>query len=93
MADMVDTLHIRQRHLKREDFENKTFYPGHIRVDLAEACDCIDQLREQLTGVLTALENGADDDIWPVGCTPGMAVEKLVARVRDAEWKVQRASD
>jgi hypothetical protein len=85
---MPDTLHIRQRHLKKEDFGHKTFYPGHIRVDLAEACDCIDQLRVQLADVLKALENGADDDIWPIGCTPGMAVEKLVARVRDAEWKV-----
>lgn len=85
---MTDTLAIRQRHLKKEDFENKTFYSGHIRVDLAEACDCIDQLREQLAGVVRALEHGANDDIWPVGCTPGEAVERLVARTRDAEWKV-----
>jgi hypothetical protein len=85
---MVDTLAIRQRHLKPTDFENKTFYSGHIRVDLAEACTCIDELRKQLEDVIKALEHGADDDIWPIGCTPGQAVEKLVARVRDAEWKV-----
>ena len=41
--------------------------------------------------VLDALENGADEDVWPAGLLAGEAVERLVRRVRALEHVAKAA--
>ena len=39
---------IRQRHLRPEQVENRTFYEGHILIDLAALLDEVEYLRAAL---------------------------------------------
>ena len=42
-----DTDAVRRRHLRPEQWQHRTFYEGHIMVDLQNALDHIDALRQQ----------------------------------------------
>lgn len=42
-----DTEAVRQRHLRKEQWQHRTFYEGHIMVDLQNALDYIDALSQQ----------------------------------------------
>lgn len=42
-----DTEAVRQRHLRKEQWQHRTFYEGHIMVDLQNALDYIDALTLQ----------------------------------------------
>jgi hypothetical protein len=43
---MIDLDAIRARHLRPEQMEHRTFYAGHIVIDLADLCDEVERLRE-----------------------------------------------
>ena len=45
---------IRQRHLRPEQMEHRTFYEGHIVIDLATLCDEVEDLRKMVSGLETA---------------------------------------
>ena len=40
---------IRNRHLRPEQMEHRTFYEGHIVIDLSDAVEEIERLRNELT--------------------------------------------
>jgi hypothetical protein len=42
---------IRQRHLRPEQMEHRTFYEGHIAIDLANLCDEVEHLRGERAGM------------------------------------------
>ena len=44
----LDIEAIKQRHLRKEQMEHRTFYEGHIVIDLAACVDEIERLREEL---------------------------------------------
>jgi hypothetical protein len=44
----LDIESIKQRHLRKEQMEHRTFYEGHIVIDLAACVDEIERLREEL---------------------------------------------
>lgn len=43
-----DTEAVRQRHLRPEQMEHRTFYEGHIVIDLSRALEEIDRLQAEL---------------------------------------------
>lgn len=44
-SDRLDIEAIRARHLRPEQMEHRTFYQGHIVIDLADALEEIERLR------------------------------------------------
>ena len=44
----LDTEAIRQRHLRPEQMEHRTFYEGHIVIDLAHALEEVERLRKEI---------------------------------------------
>jgi hypothetical protein len=44
----LDIEAIKQRHLRKEQMEHRTFYEGHIVIDLAACVDEIERLRQEL---------------------------------------------
>jgi hypothetical protein len=48
---MIDLDAIRARHLRPEQMEHRTFYAGHIVIDLADLCDEVERLRANAVGV------------------------------------------
>ncbi len=44
----IDTDAIRARHLRPEQMEHRTFYEGHIVIDLANLCDEVERLRGEV---------------------------------------------
>lgn len=44
-SDRLDIEAIRARHLRPEQMEHRTFYEGHIVIDLANALEEIERLR------------------------------------------------
>ena len=40
---------IRNRHLRPEQMEHRTFYEGHIVIDLSDAVEELERLRNELT--------------------------------------------
>lgn len=48
-SERLDIEAIRNRHLRREQMEHRTFYEGHIVIDLANALEEIERLRLALT--------------------------------------------
>ena len=48
-----DTEVIRQRHLRMEQMEHRTFYEGHIVIDLSHALEEIDRLQALLDGMIS----------------------------------------
>lgn len=44
----LDIEAIRQRHLRPEQMEHRTFYEGHIVIDLASALEEIERLRREI---------------------------------------------
>jgi hypothetical protein len=44
----LDIESIKRRHLRKEQMEHRTFYEGHIVIDLAACVDEIERLREEL---------------------------------------------
>jgi hypothetical protein len=44
---MIDLDAIRARHLRPEQMEHRTFYAGHIVIDLADLCDEVERLRAE----------------------------------------------
>lgn len=44
-SDQLDIDAIRQRHLRPEQMENRTFYEGHVLIDLANALEEIERLK------------------------------------------------
>ena len=84
---MIDTNAIRARHLNPEKNRGRTYYEGHIEVDLAACVAEIERLRADMDAVRAALGNGADESVWPPGLTVAEAVERLrdeAARERNA---------
>ena len=52
---------IRQRHLRPEQMEHRTFYEGHIVIDLATLCNEVEELRREVADLLSrATEEGRD---------------------------------
>jgi hypothetical protein len=45
----LDIEAIEERHLREEQMQHRTFYEGHIVIDLAACIDEIRRLREELT--------------------------------------------
>jgi len=45
----IDTDAIRARHLRPEQMEHRTFYEGHIVIDLAACVEAVEGLREKVT--------------------------------------------
>jgi len=54
---MIDIDAVRQRHLRPEQMEHRTFYEGHIIIDLGAALDEIAALRERIAALDTSREN------------------------------------
>ena len=48
MEPSLDLESIKARHLRKEQMEHRTFYEGHIVIDLAACVDEIERLREEL---------------------------------------------
>jgi hypothetical protein len=46
---------VRQRHLRPDQMEHRTFYEGHIVIDLANLCDEVEHLRAEHAARLAAL--------------------------------------
>jgi hypothetical protein len=46
---------VRQRHLRPDQMEHRTFYEGHIAIDLANLCDEVEHLRAEHAARLAAL--------------------------------------
>jgi hypothetical protein len=57
---MIDIEAIRQRHLRPEQMEHRTFYEGHICIDLGACLDEIAALRERLEWMIEAIEREQD---------------------------------
>ena len=53
---MIDIEAIRQRHLRPEQMEHRTFYEGHICIDLGACLDEIAALRDLRDWLLDAVE-------------------------------------
>ena len=79
---MIDIDTIKARHLDPEKNRGRTYYEGHIEVDLAACVAEIERLRADMDAVRAALGNGADESVWPPGLTVEEAVERLRAEVR-----------
>jgi hypothetical protein len=56
---MLDLDKIIERHLTKDKMEGRTFYDGHIVIDLFECVEEIKQLRSALTTMQGAYELGA----------------------------------
>ena len=62
----IDLDAIRQRHLRPEQMEHRTYYAGHIVIDLSHLCDEVERLRgeaaqERAAVVAWLLRNHYDD--------------------------------
>lgn len=57
MTDDLDLDAIRQRHLALDRLANRTFYTGHIVVDMADLVGEVERLREQRDAFLRALDH------------------------------------
>ena len=44
----IDLDAIRQRHLRPEQMEHRTYYAGHIVIDLSHLCDEVERLRAEV---------------------------------------------
>jgi hypothetical protein len=51
----IDINAVRQRHLRPEQMEHRTFYEGHIAIDLANLCDEVEHLRGERAAVVAYL--------------------------------------
>jgi len=63
----IDINAVRQRHLRPDQMEHRTFYEGHIVIDLANLCDEAEHLRGERAAVVAWLRHeiqkcGCDDD-------------------------------
>ena len=59
---MLDLDKIIERHLTKDKMEGRTFYDGHIVIDLFECVEEIKQLRSALTTMQGAYELGVDTE-------------------------------
>ena len=55
----LDIEAIKKRHLRYEQMEHRTFYEGHITIDLGACVDEIEHLRDQQQRILTMLQERA----------------------------------
>jgi hypothetical protein len=57
VTDDLDLDGIRKRHLSLDRLANRTFYTGHIVLDLADCVGEVERLREQRDAFLRALDH------------------------------------
>jgi hypothetical protein len=78
---MLNLEAIKQRHLRKEQMEHRTFYEGHIVIDLAALVEEVEHLRGERAAVVAFLREVAD--------APETYVDEAIA-LRGASFAIER---